>query len=301
MDEQGIWAQIVYPNTVGLRRPEVRRRIDDETLRRLSVELYNDAMAEIQDRSGGRLFPMGIVPWWDVDLAVARDRAHRARSACAGSTPRPRRTTTACPTSATAHWNPMWEACAGARPADQLPHRRQRARRCRGSARCRGRRSTATRSSASGSAMMYLNNARVIGNLIYSGVLERYPDAAVRVGGERRRLDPVLARGARLPGGRDDAAGRWTTCRWRRREYFRRQIYACFWFERTGIADSDRERRRRPHDVRDRLPAPHVPLPRRPRLRRRRAGGRRRRHHRRDHGAQRGPPLPHPAARATPA
>ena len=81
MDEQGIWAQIVYPNTVGFGGQKFFD-IGDETLRRLSVELYNDAMAEIQDRSGQRLFPMGIVPWWDVDLAVQRDRAHGRHSGC---------------------------------------------------------------------------------------------------------------------------------------------------------------------------------------------------------------------------
>ena len=43
----------------------------------LCATIFNDAMAEIQERSGGRMFPMAIVPWWDIDGAVAEvERAH---------------------------------------------------------------------------------------------------------------------------------------------------------------------------------------------------------------------------------
>ena len=46
-------------------------------------------------------------------------------------------------------------------------------------------------------------------------------------------------------------------------EYFRRQIYGCFWFERDTAAHGDRAARRRQRPVRDRLPAPdeHVARP----------------------------------------
>ena len=100
MDEQGIWAQIVYPNTVGFGGQKFVT-IDDETLRRLSVELYNDAMAEMQERVGPAAVPDGHRAVVGRRPRGRRDRAHRRRSGCAASTPRPRRTTTACPTSAT--------------------------------------------------------------------------------------------------------------------------------------------------------------------------------------------------------
>ena len=44
-------------------------------------------------------------------------------------------------------------------------------------------------------------------------------------------------------------------------EYFRRQIYGCFWFEQQARARRDRAVPRQ-HPVRDRLPAPDVPAPR---------------------------------------
>jgi uncharacterized protein len=35
------------------------------------VQIYNDAMAEVQADSGRRLLPMPVLPAWDVDEAVA--------------------------------------------------------------------------------------------------------------------------------------------------------------------------------------------------------------------------------------
>ena len=70
MDQQGIWAQIVYPNTVGFGGQKFRK-VADPALRQLAVQIYNDAMADMQEVSEGRLMPMGILPFWDIDLAVA--------------------------------------------------------------------------------------------------------------------------------------------------------------------------------------------------------------------------------------
>ena len=43
----------------------------DPTLKSLCATIYNDAMAEFQEESGGRMYPMAILPWWDLDAAVA--------------------------------------------------------------------------------------------------------------------------------------------------------------------------------------------------------------------------------------
>ena len=60
---------------------------------------------------------------------------------------------------------------------------------------------------ALGSAMMYLGNARILSNLIYSGILERHPTLNGGLGGERHRLGALRARGARLPGPGDRTIG----------------------------------------------------------------------------------------------
>src|SRR5262249_31703374 len=69
MDELGIWGQIVYPNVVGFGGQRFAQ-VGDPELRLLCATIYNDAMVEIQDASGGRLMPMGMTPWWDIDAAV---------------------------------------------------------------------------------------------------------------------------------------------------------------------------------------------------------------------------------------
>src|ERR1019366_7814043 len=58
MDEAGIYAQIVYPNILGF-GGQSAAKVDVE-LRQICGEIYNDAMAELQEESGGRLFPMAM-------------------------------------------------------------------------------------------------------------------------------------------------------------------------------------------------------------------------------------------------
>jgi predicted TIM-barrel fold metal-dependent hydrolase len=68
MDEQGIHAQIVYPNILGF-GGQLAKGVD-EGLRFDSMKIYNDAMAELQKESGDRFLSMAMLPWWDVDRAV---------------------------------------------------------------------------------------------------------------------------------------------------------------------------------------------------------------------------------------
>ena len=58
--------------------------IVDPELRMLCATIFNDAMAEIQEQSGGSACSRWrSLPWWDIDGAVARGRARRTRSGCA--------------------------------------------------------------------------------------------------------------------------------------------------------------------------------------------------------------------------
>jgi len=62
MDELGIHAQVLYPNSIGLGGQNLWNSVEDKTLVRLCVEVYNDALAEVQAESGNRLLPMPIMP-----------------------------------------------------------------------------------------------------------------------------------------------------------------------------------------------------------------------------------------------
>ena len=236
MDDQGVWAHVVYPNTVGFGGQRFAT-VADADLRRLAVEIYNDAMAEIQEESGGRLLPMGVLPSWDARGGPGRGRAHRPPAGCTASTPPPRRRTTVCPT-----WGPTTGTPCG---------RRQRGTGCPSTSTS----GPATRPwSGSGPALAVPQRGvpswawarpcststtpAVVANMIYAGVLERHPDLQLvtvesGVGWIPFLLAALDYQLAEIGAGGHRAPGALTPS-----DYFRRQFHACFWFEPAGMAEA---------------------------------------------------------------
>src|SRR5580700_7406460 len=68
MDEQGVHAQIAYPNVLGFSGQNAMKT--DPKLRLMAMQIFNDAMGDFQKDSGNRIFPMPMLPWWDVDESV---------------------------------------------------------------------------------------------------------------------------------------------------------------------------------------------------------------------------------------
>lgn len=241
MDANGIWAQIVYPNILGF-GGQASARVDPE-LRLLTVQIYNDAMAEIQEASGQRLFPMALLPWWDVKQAVQeteRCLAMGLRGININSDPHTVRGDDGnfIPDLGQEHWFPLWELCndrklpinfhigasetaidwMGQQGWPSLPRD--------------------LRSGISG-AMIFFNNGKVVSNLIYSGILDRFRDlrfVSVESGIGwvpflMEALDYQLREIAETRGFEKKPS-----------EYFRSNFYACFWFEQ-GQAAADMCRR----------------------------------------------------------
>ena len=69
LDAFSIDAQVIFPSTIGLGGQDLGM-VDDEALRRATIEIYNDGMAEIQQDSANRLLPMPLMPAWDVEACV---------------------------------------------------------------------------------------------------------------------------------------------------------------------------------------------------------------------------------------
>jgi predicted TIM-barrel fold metal-dependent hydrolase len=84
--------------------------------------------------------------------------------------------------------------------------------------------------------MMFISNARVICNLIVSGLLERYPKLKFVSVESGIGWLPFILEGIEYEiyeaGADVDKQLSLTPP-----EYFRRQIYGCFWFEKRGLAD----------------------------------------------------------------
>ena len=236
MDATGIWGQIVYPNLAGF-GGQAFSSIEDLRLRNLCATLYNDAMAEIQEQSGGRIMGMGLLPWWDVPSAIAEvERIHTLGLKGVNTNADPQ--DQGLPDLGDPCWEPLWEACC----SHDLPvnfHIGASLTQASWYGKASWPSLDNERKLALGSTLLYLNNARVIGNLIFSGVLERHPTLKIvssesGVGWIPFALDALDYQVTETAPNALDALSMNPS------EYFRRQIFACFWFEGEGLLDSVR-------------------------------------------------------------
>jgi predicted TIM-barrel fold metal-dependent hydrolase len=237
MDQTGIYAQIVYPNILGFGGQAAAKV--DPALRLSCVEIYNDAVAEMQQESGQRLFPMALLPWWDIEAAVKEtQRAHKLglRGININSDPHTHKDDNGrnIPDLASQHWDPLWEVCA----ALDLPINFH----IGGSEQSMdwlGQQGwpslTRDLKAAIGGAMLFFNNGRVLSNIIYSGALDRFPKLKfVSVESGIGWVPFILeALDYQL---QEIAAGRHFELK--PSEYFRRNFYACFWFEQDDISNT---------------------------------------------------------------
>lgn len=230
MDESGIDAQVLFPNSIGLGGQGLANAVEDPALRQLCVEIYNDAMAELEAESGNRFLPMPVLPAWSVDKCV------REAERVAGLGMRGVNMTTdpqdlGSPDLANRAWDPLWDVCDDLK----LPVHFHI-----------GASLTAMNffgeyfwpsqdeyvKPAIGGTLLFINNARVVVNVILCGMLDRHPGLKLvsvesGVGWIPFILETMdyevaenapaqLAELQRLPS-----------------EYFKHHWYATFWFERN--------------------------------------------------------------------
>lgn len=235
MDDFGISAQIVYPNILGFGGQNAAQV--DADLRLATVQIFNDAMAEIQRESEDRLNPMALLPWWDVDLAVREtERAHGLglRGININSDPQSANLPEGIrlPDLGETYWDPLWEVCqdkdfsinfhigGSEQSMDFLGTQGwpSQPREFKGGL---------------GGAMLFFNNGRVLGNIVYSGLLDRYP---------RLKFVSVESGIGWIPFMLEALDYQYTEITDRGRlqmepsEYFQRNFHACFWFERKNVA-----------------------------------------------------------------
>ncbi len=231
LDHLGIHAQIMYPNVAGFGNQNFLKS-PDEALRLLSVEIYNDALAEFQTETGQRVFGMALLPWWNLDAAVREiERAHAngLRGIVTCTNPEE----AGLPDMGTKHWDPIWQTCSDLHMPVNFHIGSSK-----GNMDFFGRAPWPSfgeeRKLAVGSANLFMGNARTVGNLIYSGIPERFPDlkfVSVESGVGwlpffLEMLDHQLT---------ETAPNELADLSLLPSEYFRRQFFGCFWFERSTI------------------------------------------------------------------
>ena len=228
MDREGISAQILYPNVGGFGNGYFLR-IGERSLVADCVRAYNDFLTDWTSADPDRLLPITAVPFWDIDLALAEiarclDNGHRAINFCNqpadyGEPPLAHR-----------HWDPIWALAqeAGVSVSFHV-----------GGGNIGGMMSDEAEMGwmtnfAKVSSLIIVDNMRCMGDLIFGGICHRFPDLKfVSVESGAGWIPAVLE-----------------TFDWQWRnggvtvdhpeydmlpsDYFRRQIYGCFWFERES-------------------------------------------------------------------
>lgn len=232
LDDIGIWAQIVFPGVVGLGGQGLADVVEDVELRTVCLEIFNDASAQLQDESGNRLLPMALLPAWDVDSSV-REAQRAADLGLRGVNLTSDPQDLGAPDLASRAWDPLWEACASL----QLPvHFHIGA-----SLTTMNYFGTYPWDShdddtklAIGGTLLFIGNARVVVNIICSGMLERFPElkiVSVESGAGwipfiLEALDYEMA---------ENAPGLRASLSMSPSGYFKRQMYATTWFEHADL------------------------------------------------------------------
>jgi predicted TIM-barrel fold metal-dependent hydrolase len=230
MDEMGVHAQILYGNVLGFGNTKAQA-FEPET-RMACTKIFNDAGAEMQEQSGGRILPMALVPWWDMKEAVAEIRRCHAmgiRGINTNSDPQD----VGLPDLNHEHWNPLWEVATELNMPINFHI---------GSSQTQNAWFGGTpwpshgkdQKLAIGGAMMFFSNARILTNLIFSGVLEKFPklkfvSVESGIGWIPYLLDSIDYQCEEL------APESMSYLTMKPSDYFRRNIWACFWFERTAM------------------------------------------------------------------
>ncbi len=236
MDRLGVSAQVLFPNAIGFGAVDLLTNVKDGELLNLCASLYNEALADLQAEGEGRLFPQAIVPFWDIEAAVAsvartRELGLHGVVMCDA----PEMIGIGLPPLHAQHWEPLWDALQ----AEEMPvsfHVGSGKGRLRCVEACWPNYEMAEFMTMM-PAELFLSNSATIGNLIVSGLCERYP---------RLRFFSVESGVGYLPfylqaldyqyvEGGLDRTGRLPLLP---SEYFRRQIYCSFWFETFGVAEA---------------------------------------------------------------
>jgi predicted TIM-barrel fold metal-dependent hydrolase len=226
MDEFGLHTQILYPNVLGFAGNQMMK-IEDVELRNFCITGYNDAMGDLQRAGKGRLYPQALLPFWDVELAVKELKRCHDQLGLTGFTMTDAPETWGLPYLNDPHWDPLWaEAQERGLPVNfhigsgTIPPLWAGIDQNRGIAAI--------------STMLFMNNMRCLTQLIFSGLLDRFPRLKFVSVESGIGWIPFMLEACEYQ--MDQNLVNRGGLKLRPREYFQRQIYASYWFEHENTA-----------------------------------------------------------------
>jgi predicted TIM-barrel fold metal-dependent hydrolase len=231
MDEQGTYAQVLYPNVTGFGAGRFQD-ITDHELAYLLIQAYNDFLTDFARVNTHRYIPIMAVPFFDLDLSIKemeRCRANGHKGMIFSMQPE----TWGQPILSDPYWDRLWAAAQDLR----LPVHFHIAS---------GDLSSILRLHESvGRAAAFaafppgqaVNNINAISTLICSGICHRFPEL---------QFVSVESGISWIPFALQYLDWLWIECQVHREhpeydllpsDYFRRQIFGCFWFENTAAVE----------------------------------------------------------------
>jgi predicted TIM-barrel fold metal-dependent hydrolase len=173
MDKIGVYAQVTFSNSMGVGGQTLVRAVPDAALRQVCIEIYNDAMAEVQAETKARMVPMPVLPTWDVAASVAeakRIASMDLRGVAMCSDPQD----FGAPDLASRAWDPLWEVLEDLGLAVHFHiGASQTASSFLGNYSWPSQHPEAWQ--AITGSLLILGNARVLVNVTYAGIFDRFP------------------------------------------------------------------------------------------------------------------------------
>jgi predicted TIM-barrel fold metal-dependent hydrolase len=230
MDEQGIHTQVLFSGAAGHGVSKFMKVVQDEELRLACIAGYNDAVAQVQAESGGRLLPQALLPYWDSKLMEREARRCVEELKLTGFDILDKPEKLGLPNYDSEYFAPFWEFCDATRtPIDihigavttnptSIPWE-----------------SFGFETSLTvWSIMAYISNAGAIANFCLSGLFDRYPNLKIisvesGVGWIPYLLEALEYQVDEMMPNESKRLQRRPT------EYFLDNMYGCFWFEKKSV------------------------------------------------------------------
>jgi predicted TIM-barrel fold metal-dependent hydrolase len=257
MDDTGILAQVLYPNSIGFSSNYIFA-LDDTAEKVAILQAYNDFYVDVQHDSGGRLLPQCMLPIWDMDFTV-KEMTRLLDQGITGFCISDRPELLGLPELCHTYFDPMWDLfnesgtvanfhiAAGATKAEFDGYKAELEAHLRGEKfqdTNRSQRAVAPaawlglppqRRLTAQASQMFMSNARIICNLCVSDLFDRFPKLKIMSAESGIGWVPFVLES--LEYHFDDMIvdqGDLRFAKRRPKEYFTDHIFVSYWFERVA-------------------------------------------------------------------
>ena len=227
MDRVGIWAMALYPNVGGF-GSQAFLGLKDPGLMLACVQAYNDFLIDWVSPDPRRFVPVLATPFWDVEASVAEiERCAKLGHKGVLFSGEPQ--SHGEPILGSSHWDPLWsaaQACnlpvsfhigAGTFDDGYTPERIET--------------TGMGRTNGFAAVSLFLDNGKQLTDLLFSGVLPRYPDLKFLSVESGIGFIPFILEACDYTFEYGKVRSQCPEFELKPSEYFARQVYGCYIFE----------------------------------------------------------------------